>query len=383
MIVIRGNRRLQMVIASCVALTLLFAYVALRSGPMAPVAVTVETVPVRGIEPALFGVGIVDARTIATLGPTAPGRLSKVHVDVGDSVRIGQVVAEMDPVDLAERRRAQAATLSRSEALVVEARTRRDHARAQLARYAALGESKLVSVELLELKRQELALAEASAQVAHEDAARVRAELEALDARQADLVLRSPVDGLVAERHAQPGDALVAGQAVLEILDPGSLWVDTRFNQIGADGLAAGRRARIELHSRSGILHEAEVLRVDPLADAVTEELVAKVRFNTLPNPLPPIGELAQVTVALPATGPRPTIPTASIQRLGTAIGVWTVDNDDLAFVEIRTGERDLDGHVQVLEGLQGGETVVVYAEGALVPESRLRIVDRLPGVAK
>lgn len=383
MIRITGNRRLQVVITSCVALLVLFVYVALRSGPMAPVAVTVDTVQVRGIEPALFGVGIVDAQHIARLGPTAPGRLLRVNVDAGDRVLAGQVIAEMDAVDLAERRRAQSAALSRTNALVAEARARRDYARAQLNRYVALGPSQMVSVESIELKRQESALADAGVNVAQEEFARVRAELEALDARQGDLSIISPADGIVAARYADAGDALVAGQAVVEILEPNSLWIDTRFNQISADGLASGRRAQIRLHSRSGILYEGEVLRVDPKADAVTEELIAKVQFSALPTLMPPIGELAEVTVALPAAAPRPTVPGAAIQRVGTLIGVWAVHDGDLQFLEIRTGLRDLDGNVQVLDGLDGGETVVIYAERSLTADARIRIVDRLPGVAQ
>jgi HlyD family secretion protein len=62
----------------------LFVYVALRSGPLAPVAVTVSTVEARPISPALFGVGTVEARFTYLIGPTIAGRVKRLDVHVGE-----------------------------------------------------------------------------------------------------------------------------------------------------------------------------------------------------------------------------------------------------------------------------------------------------------
>src|SRR3546814_5826535 len=95
------------VLAVVGSLLILLGYVALRSGPMAPVAVTVATVQSRALAPALFGIGTVDARYTYKIGPTFAGRLQRLDVDVGDQVTAGQVLGEMDPVDLDDRVRAQ------------------------------------------------------------------------------------------------------------------------------------------------------------------------------------------------------------------------------------------------------------------------------------
>ncbi len=81
----------------------LFGYVVLRSGPLAPVAVRTAAVEARSISPALFGIGTVEARFSYKIGPTIAGRVAKINVDVGERVRAGQVLAEMDPVDLDAR----------------------------------------------------------------------------------------------------------------------------------------------------------------------------------------------------------------------------------------------------------------------------------------
>ena len=67
------------------------------------------------------------------------------------------------------------------------------------------------------------------------------------------------------------------------------------------------------------------MLRVEPLADVVTEEVLAKVVFDDSPEALPPVGELAEVTVALPALAAGPVIPNAAIQRMNGKLGVWQV----------------------------------------------------------
>ena len=62
-----------------------------------------------------------------------------------------------------------------------------------------------------------------------------------------------------------------------------------------------GAAGRVALRSHRGQVLDGQVLRTELRADAVTEELLAKVSFKAVPQPLPPIGERAEVTVDLPA----------------------------------------------------------------------------------
>jgi multidrug efflux pump subunit AcrA (membrane-fusion protein) len=94
------QRRTLALLAVVIPLLGLFAYVGLRSGPLAPVSVTIATVEAGSISPALFGVGTVEARYSYRIGPTFAGRVGRLDVHVGDRVRAGQLLGEMDPVDL-------------------------------------------------------------------------------------------------------------------------------------------------------------------------------------------------------------------------------------------------------------------------------------------
>lgn len=376
------SRRTLAIAAVLLPLAGLLGYVALRSGPLAPVAVTLVKVEQRALSPGLFGVGNVEARQLHRIGPTAPGRLLRLDVEVGDTVKAGQRLGEMDPVDSDDRLRSQEALVRRSAATWSDASARHAHAATQARRYEQLFAEQATSEELLAARRQDLQLASAALTAAHEDQARARSDLQALRAQRASLRLVSPVDGVVTAREIEPGTTVVAGQTVVEVVDPKSLWVNTRFDQVSAGGLAAGQPARVALRSRRGQVLDGQVLRTELRADAVTEELLAKVSFKMVPQPLPPIGERAEVTVDLPALPEGPVIPNAAVHRLGQQVGVWVAQGDRLAFVPVRLGRTDLEGEVQVLDGLKAGDAIVLYSEKALSERSRIHVVERLPGVA-
>ncbi|HCN88566.1 MAG TPA: efflux transporter periplasmic adaptor subunit [Oxalobacteraceae bacterium] len=369
-------------LAAVIPLLALFVYVGLRSGPLAPVAVTVVQVESRAITPALFGIGTVDARYTYKIGPTVAGRVKRLDVHVGDRVKAGQVLGEMDPVDLDDRVRSQESAFKRAQATLREAMARQAYAETQARRYEQLFAVRSTSEEIVTTKRQELQIADASLSGVRDDLARARSDRDALLAQRSNLRLIAPVDGVVAVRDADPGTTIVAGQSVVEVIDPKSLWINVRFDQISASGLAADLPARIALRSRSGQLLKGHMLRVEPKADAVTEETLAKVIFDNPPVPLPPVGELAEVTVDLPVLPTNPVIPNAAVRRDGDKAGVWQIVDGDLHFAPIKLGASDLDGRVQVREGLKDGDRVVVYSEKALGTRSRIHVVEHIPGVS-
>lgn len=382
-------------IAVIVPLLALFIYVALRSGPLAPVLVSVTTVENRAISPAIFGIGTLEARYTYKIGPTIAGRVKQVSVNVGDTVRAGQLLGEMEPIDLDSRIIAQEATSKRAKASVLaaeaqiqDASARKEFAKTQAKRYEDLLLSRSVSAEAVDAKRQENKVAESSFAASHanleaarQELARTHADRGGLTQQRSNLRLVAPVDGMVAARDVDPGTTVVAGQPVVVVIDPKSLWINVRFEQLSASGLRAGLSTRIVLRSQAGHVIAGQVLRVEPFADAVTEEILAKVVFDTLPEPLPPIGELAEVTVALAELPAAPTVPNASVQRVDGHLGVWLIEGDDLRFAPIKIGATDLEGQVQILDGLKAGQQVVVYSQHALKANSRIKLVEQLPGV--
>jgi HlyD family secretion protein len=383
------------VILSLLAVMLLVAmgFVFTRSGPLAPVRVTVATVGESTLEPSLFGIGTVEARRAYLIGPTVAGRVLRVQVDVGDSVKAGQLLAEMDPVDLDERLAALDASTGRAASLVLaaEAQKRDALARKELAvinarRNVELGEKNFISASAVEARLQELASAEAALSSAdanlagaRQELTRFKAERSGLRQQRENIRLLAPGAGVITSRDAEAGSTVVAGQAVVKLVEPSSLWVRVRFDQGRSAGLALGLRAGIVLRSNSGRPLAGKVARLELLSDSVTEERVAQVTFDRLPAGLS-VGELAEVTLSLPITQPSLVLTNAGIKRQGNATGVWRVINGGISFVPVRLGQAGLDGRVQVLEGLKAGDAVVVYSEKELSGQSRIEVVDALAG---
>ncbi len=393
----RFPRRALPLLAFLIPLGAAFLWLALTSGPLAPVPVTLATVQEQALSPTLFGVGTVEARYTYRIGPTFAGRVRRVEVQVGERVKAGQLLGEMDPVDLDDRVAAQEAALRGAEvgveaarAQIDDAKARRDFAIAQVRRYEQLLLAKTASEDSVEAKRQESQVAKAGLQAAlanlesaEQGLKRVRAEHEALVRQRANLRLIAPVAALVVSRDAEPGSTLVAGQSVVEVIDAEQLWVNARFDQLGAGGLAAGLPTRVSLRSQPLETFAGEVNRVEPRADAVTEELLAKITFPTLPDPLPRLGELAEVRVSLPALPPAPWVPNAALHRRDGHLGVWRLEADKPRFVKVERGISDLEGRVRIHSGLRSGDQIVVHSRSPLGPNSRVQVVEGIPGVSQ
>lgn len=371
------------------------AYVALNAGPLAPTRVTVTTVKAGRLSPSIFGIGTVEARRSWMIGPTVAGRVLSVNVDVGDVVKAGQMLAEMDPVDLNQRLNALDAALARAgstqaaaQAQVTDAKARREVAAINAKRNQDLAAQNFISPGALESRLQEKASADAALQAAQanltgtgQDVSRQRAERAALAQLRSNVRLLAPADGVVTSRDAEAGSTVVAGQPVLRLIDPGSLWVKLRVDQGRSAGLATGLKASIVLRSQRHTPLNGRLARVELLADNVTEERIAQVAFDATPAGtaiMATVGELAEVTLQLPETQTTPVLPNASIQRVQGQTGVWRLDGGKPKFTAVRLGANDLAGQVQILEGLQAGDTVVVYSQKALTEGARVQVVDAL-----
>ncbi|MFA5170208.1 MAG: efflux RND transporter periplasmic adaptor subunit [Sulfuriferula sp.] len=390
------NRRKLALITVVILLIGAFGYVALRSGPLAPIPVTVTRVEKQVISPSLFGIGSVDAQYSYLIGPTVAGRIKHVYVQVGDHVKVGQLLAEMDPVDLDNRVAAQEAAIKRAsaavqaaEAQVQDTLARKNYAQTEAHRYEQLLQAHSTSLETLEAKLQDQKVTEASNAAANanllaarQDVIRIHADRDGLIQQHNNLQLTATVSGLVVARNAEPGTTVVAGQAVIQVIDPASVWLNVRFDQVRAAGLRAGLPATVTLRSQPQQPIAGKILRVEPLADAVTEEVLAKVVFKQPPTNLPPLGEMAEVTVKLPARPSTPVVPNAALKHINAKTGVWLINAEKLSFAPVQVGAADLDGHVQILQGLKAGDRVVVYSQRELSEHSRIKIVDQLTGNA-
>ena len=345
------------------------------------------------LSPMLFGIGVVEARRSYLIGPTTAGRVRRVAVDVGEAVTAGQLLAEMDPVDLDQRLAATGAAAARAKSTVdtaaaqlADSIARHEVAAANARRYADLRQKGFVSSSATEGKSQELksaaaqiAAAEASLAGARQDLARLKAERDAAQQQRANLRLLAPADGVVTTRDAEQGSTVVAGQAVLRMVAGDSLWVKLRLDQHRSAGLQVGLPAEIVLRSRPGQVFAGKVARIELLSDSVTEERIAQVSFETQPAGVS-VGEMSEATLRLPGIKQALVLPNAALRQHGDKTGVWVQGAEGLRFVAVKTGVSGADGLVQILDGLKEGDAVIVHSERGLDEHSRIKVVPALVG---
>ena len=379
-----------------IALLVGFGLIVARSGPLAPIKVTVDEVVEADLTPTLFGIGTVEARRSYQIGPTVASRVQSLFVDVGEAVKAGQVLAEMDPIDLDQRAAAGAAALARAGSTIAAAEAQRRDAQVRLnlaaanaKRYVDLGKKAFVTRSVVDGKLQEeqsaiaqLKAAEAALAGARQDQLRLAADHDGLLAQRAKSRLLAPVDGVVTARDAEPGSILVAGQSAVRMVDPASLWIKLRLDQSRSAGLQAGIPARIRLRSQPVDTFPGTVARVDLIADSVTEERLAQVSFERIPPALS-VGEIAEITLQLPTIRKARVIPNAALRYQGDRTGVLKLTDDGLEFAVVKLAAGTVDGRIPVVDGLSEGDRIVVYSEKDLKADSAIKIVSALTGSGK
>lgn len=384
---LRPNRRTALVVGG-IAGVLLLAWLATSQGPLAPTRVTVAKVEQGPLVASTFGIGTVEARRSYALGPTVASRVARVLVDQGDVVKAGQLVAELDPVDLEDRvasgqlaAQRAASAVRAAEAQLAEARSRAQLAAASAHRSAELRAQGFVSQEAADAKGHKAnaataAVDAATAQLAaaRRDHERAVSDVAGVGKLRAQARLTSPVDGVVSARLVEPGTTLVAGQAVVQVIDPASLWIKARIDQGQAGAVRVGQPVEIVLRSEAARAHRGDVERVDWVSDAVTEERIVNVGFAARPEGIT-VGELVEVTIRTADLPNARSVPAAAVKRVNRQDGVWQAEGGRVAFRPVKIGITTLDGRSQILDGLDAGDEVVVHSEQGLQPDTRVKVV--------
>ncbi|MDO8931233.1 MAG: efflux RND transporter periplasmic adaptor subunit [Rhodocyclaceae bacterium] len=365
--------------------------VVLLNGPLAGIKVVLTHTEQDDLAPKVFGIGTVEARRSYLIGPTVASRVVSVLADHGDAVKAGQLLVELDPVDLDERMVSAANAMKRAASAVdvaaaqlSEAKSREQLAAASAARFRELRQKNFVSKEAEDGKQHEanaaraaLAANEAALSAARRDYDRLGADRAGIGKQRAQYRLLSPIDGLVSARDAEPGSTVIAGQSVMRLIDPASLWIKARVDQGRAQGIALDAPAEIVLRSRPGKPLPGKVARIEVNSDSVAEERIVDIAFDNPPLDLS-VGELTEVTIQLPPVTAALSLPAAAIRHGQQRPGVWRNIDGKATFVPVRIGAQTLEGRIQVLDGLARGDEVVLHSTTELRGGERLRAVENL-----
>ncbi len=214
--------------------------------------------------------GTVKARRRAKMTPEIGGRVVQIAHREGERVKAGAVLLRLH--DATQRAQLLLAKESRraAEAGRQQACISRDHAGRELARKSKLAEQAIVSEDLLDALETAYKMAAASCQALSAEVGKAQAQIALVEADLEKLILRAPFDGVIAEVAVEVGEwitpspPLVAAPAVIDLIDPTSLYVSAPMDEVDSASIRAMQRARVTVDSHPGQEFPGEVLRVAP-----------------------------------------------------------------------------------------------------------------------
>ena len=306
--------------------------------------------------------GEVRAQSEPALAFRIGGKIARRLVDVGERVKQGQPLAELDAADVGLQLEAARAQQSSAESDLALAES-------ELERYKSLLDRQLVSKSLYD--------ARVSAQQAAQ--ARVRqaqAEARVSGNQAAYAVLRAPADGVIAQRLAEAGQVVAAGQTVFVLAEEGQREVAISVPEQSAALFTPGREMAVELWSQPGKRFPAKLREIAPAADSQARTFAARVSFNP-GETRTEIGQSARV-FALQLGQRSLAVPLPALYEKEGKPALWVVDpvKSTVSLRPVTVGPYG-ESEVPVLTGLEPGEWVVAAGVHLLLEGQRIKPIDR------
>ncbi len=273
----------------------------------------------------------VQANVVNNIAPQSGGRIQKLNVEVGDFVSKGQVLAEMDRVQLDQ----------------AELKLRNDET---------------------ELERVRALLAQGGISQADFDQLELACNVSRSNWRniEENTILRSPVSGVVTARNYDRGDMYAMSQPIYTVQQITPVKILVAISETDYTRVKKGDKVSLTADALPGKTFEGTVNRLYPVMDAATHTFNVEVLVPNTRRELRP-GMYARVTVNF-GDSVSITVPDSAVSKMqgaGTRT-VFVIDGEDKAVMKVVTLGRHFDGKFEVLSGIEEGERVVVKGNSTL-----------------
>jgi len=296
--------------------------------------------------------GDLIAKEEATVSTEVGGIVTEILLDEGEAVEKGSVVLEIDP----ERRQLE---LRSRQARVARAKARLREQERESQRIETLGSRNVAS----QAQRDS---AETQLQSARSELAEARAHLGLAQRALRDASVRAPFPGLIALRYVSHGEFVSPGQKLFDLVALDPIEIEFRLAEVDSARVAIGGKIDVRVAPYPDEVFRANVSVISPRIDPATRTLRVK---GVLANPdgrLRP-GLFARVDLGVSDREGVAMIPEdAVLQRADGSVAFRLVDGSRVQRRALTTG-LFRDGYVEVVEGLEIGDLVVVRGHAALI----------------
>lgn len=273
------------------------------------------------------------------------GRVTALNVDEGQRVGRGQVLARLDPSD--------------EEIALKKAQLRHANAKSVYERGRDLMDKDLIS-------REEHDRLTVDFQVSSQEMAEAEWAL-------AQTVVRAPFSGRVTARHIQRGQHLRQGDQLFQITDFDPLIARIYLSETDIVGLEPGTAVRIMLNANPDFELEAKIRQISPVVDTATGTVKVTIEANAPPPEVRP-GSFVSIHVVRETHAEALLVPREAILRELQASHVFVTDGETVSKRTVTVGLEE-SGDVEILEGLDQGEQVVIAGQGGLREGAEIRIL--------
>ena len=344
--------------------------------------------PVPATQASLSLPGTTQAIADAVIYARTSGYLSKRHVDIGDTVKTGQLLAEIESPEIDQQLNQSRALLQQSIKNLELQQTQLNLAKVTMDRYTAADKEEAVAKELVD--QQVAAYHTAQASVAASEAAveSNKADVQRYEQLTSFERVLAPFDGTVIARNVDVGALITAGSptdntavapssvsgtpnGLFEIAQIDTLRIFVNVPQVFAPNVKPGLPARVRLRGQLNAPMTAKVARTANALDPGTRTLLTEVDVPNSAHTLLP-GMFVYVDFQITPSGQRFQVPATAVVANGNGTQLAIVaDDDKLHYANVVLG-RDFGGVVDIQDGLSGDERIVRQPSVALQEGERV-----------
>lgn len=319
--------------------------------------------------------GTVRALEQTKIYPRVTGYVRRWLVDLGDKVKAGQLLVEIDTPELDAQLSQARAQLAQAQAAVKQVASQRDYSRSNTQRYESLADQKLVSKAAVEQTQAQAQTDEASVASAESNVLAQKANVQRLLETQAFSRVVAPFAGTVTTRNIERGDLVTEAKTTelytIVATDPVRVFVDVP--QTVAANVRAGAEASLVVREFPGRAFPGKVTRSAGALDPDLHTMTTEVQVANPDGALMP-GMYVQAVLTFPVPHRVVEVPATALYNDAQGLRIGVVDaQQKLHFVPI-TIERDTGASIQVATGLTGDERVVKIAVPGLAEGDALEV---------
>ena len=332
-----------------------------KKGPP-PTIVTVAKAQIRPVEVLEETVGVVETEAAPLLSAEVSAKVDRVEVDVGDQVKVGQVLAVLDAKDLTNSLQIARAEVRRMEALLANQRKLTERNR-QLAAQNFISPTKLdESISQQDALQAQLNGARAALSMAHSNLRKTK--------------ITAPVAGRVEQRFVSGGDYVTVGKPLFQLATSQNLRVRLPFPEGIADRIKQGMKVRLATPTAPGKTVEGTIQEIRTMVGSSNRAFEAIVEVTNPGDWKPGASVNAAVVVA---EHPRAiVVPEASLVLRPAGKVVYIIDGGKAMERKVVIGERR-EGALEITAGLAAGEIVAVDGAGFLTNKALVKVQNEQP----